>query len=530
MDNLETGEKDNEEVTVLPPNLFKDRRQQLGHVLIEGKEKDILKNIRKSENYDEEIAELARELKAKGKKIVRGEEWELEDGLLLYGGKVYVPRDDKLRSQIITLHHDSPVVGHPGKWKTLELISRNYWWPGMTRTVGSYVQSCTRCQQTKGERQLPQGKLQPNEIPSAPWEDISIDLITGLKKVKNFNAILTVVDRFTKQIHAIPTSDKLNSEGLAQLFRDNVWKHHGLPKTVISDRGPQFASNFTKELNKILGIHTKLSTAFHPQTNGQTERANQEIEQYLRMFVNQRQDNWPEWLALAEFAHNNRIQASTQTSPFNALYGRNPRMGFEPHRRSKNEAVQDFTQRMKKVQEEVASAISKAQTEMKKYADRNRKEAPKFKIGDQVLLSTANLSTTSPAKKLDDKWIGPYKITKVLPNGNAVTLDLPKDLTIHNTVNITNVKSFTTPQAHQPNCPTNPPPIVNGPQAGQFEVESILDSRVNRRRKPDDNIEFLIKWKGYDNSENTWEPAKNVQDAPEKVADYYRQYPDTPRQ
>ena len=351
-----------------------------------------------------------------------------------------------------------------------------------------------------------------------------------MKKVKNYNAILTVVDRFTKQIHAIPTSDKLNSEGLAQLFRDNIWKYHGLPKTVISDRGPQFASNFTKELNKILGIHTKLSTAFHPQTNGQTERANQEIEQYLRMFVNQRQDNWPEWLALAEFAHNNRIQASTQTSPFNALYGRNPRMGFEPHRRSKNEAVQDFTQRMKKVQEEVASAISKAQTEMKKYADRNRKEAPKFKIGDQVLLSTANLSTTSPAKKLDDKWIGPYKITKVLPNGNAVTLDLPKDLTIHNTVNITNVKSFTTPQAHQPNRPTNPPPIVNGPQAGQFEVESILDSRVNRRRKPDDNIEFLIKWKGYDNSENTWEPAKNVQDAPEKVADYYRQHPDAPKQ
>ena len=198
-------------------------------------------------------------------------------------------------------------------------------------------------------------------------------------------------------------TDNINSERLAQLFRDNVWKYYELPKIVISDRGPQFASNFTKELNKILGIHTKLSTAFHPQTNGQTERANQEIEQYLRTFVNQRQDNWPEWLALTEFTHNNRIQASTQTSPFNALYGRNPRMGFEPHRRSKNEAVQDFTQRMKKVQEEVASAISKAQIEMKKYADRNRKEAPKFKIGDQVLLSTANLSTTSPAKKLDDK-------------------------------------------------------------------------------------------------------------------------------
>ena len=127
MDNLETGEKDNEEVTVLPPNLFKDRRQQLGHILIEGKEKDILKNIRKSENYDNEVAELARELKVKEKKVVRGEEWKLENGLLLYGEKVYVPRDDKLRSQIITLYHDSPVVGHPGKWKILELISRNYW-------------------------------------------------------------------------------------------------------------------------------------------------------------------------------------------------------------------------------------------------------------------------------------------------------------------------------------------------------------------------------------------------------------------
>ena len=145
MNNLETGEKDNEEVTVLPPNLFKDRRQQLGHVLIEGKEKDILKNIRKSENYDEKIAELARELKAKEKKIVRGEEWKLEDELLLYRGKVYIPRDDKLRSQIITLHYDLPVVGHLGKWKITELISRNYRWLGMTRTVESYIQSCTCC-------------------------------------------------------------------------------------------------------------------------------------------------------------------------------------------------------------------------------------------------------------------------------------------------------------------------------------------------------------------------------------------------
>ena len=136
-----------------------------------------------------------------------------------------------------------------------------------------------------------------------------------------------------------------------------------------------------------------------------------------------------------------------QTSPFNVLYGRNLRMDFESHKKSKNEVVQNFTQRMKKVQEEVASTISKAQIKMKKYADHNWKEAPKFKIRDQVLLFTVNLSTMLPAKKLNDKWIGPYKVTKILPNENVIMLDLPKDLTIHNTVNITNVKSFVTLQA-----------------------------------------------------------------------------------
>ena len=148
---------------------------------------------------------------------------------------------------------------------------------------------------------------------------------------------------------------------------------------------------------------------------------------------------------------------------------------------------------MKKVQEEIASIISKTQIEIKKYTDRNLKEAPKFNIGDQVLLFTANLSITLSVKKLDDKWIGPYKVTKVLPNRNAIMLDLPKDLTIHNTVNIINIKSFITPQTHQPNYLTNSSPIVNSSQAGQFEVESILDSRINQQWRLDDNVKFLVK-------------------------------------
>jgi len=151
--------------------------------------------------------------------------------------------------------------------------------------------------------EMPAGKLMPNPIPNAPWTDISVDFITGLPEAQGYDAILVVCDRFTKQVHIIPTTKETNSLGLARLYRDHVWKLHGLPNTVISDRGPQFASGFMKELNKILGIDTKLSTAYHLQTDGQTERMNQELEQYLRMFVDYRQTNCPEWLAIAEFSY-----------------------------------------------------------------------------------------------------------------------------------------------------------------------------------------------------------------------------------
>jgi len=178
--------------------------------------------------------------------------------------------------------------------------------------------------------EMPAGKLMPNPIPNVPWMDISMDFITGLPKAQGYNAILVVCDRFTKQVHIIPTMKKTNSLGLACLYQDHTWKLHGLPNTVISDCGPQFASGFMKELNKILGINTKLSTAYHPQTDGQTERMNQELEQYLRMFMDYRQTNWPEWLAIAEFSYNNKIQKSIKISPFYANYSFNPQMGFEP--------------------------------------------------------------------------------------------------------------------------------------------------------------------------------------------------------
>jgi len=217
--------------------------------------------------------------------MLRDKEWCQEDSLMLKEGKVYIPRDEKLRAEVIRLHHNTPVGGHGGQWKTAELVTRNFWWPGVTREVKRYVEGCNACQRNKNQTQPPAGKLMPNLVPEKAWTHISADFITKLPLVQGYDSILVVVDRFTKMVHFIPTTEKTSAEGLAQLFRDNVWKLHGLPDSIISDREPQFAVGIIKELNHILGIETKLSTAFHSQTDSQTERMNQELEQYLRMFI-----------------------------------------------------------------------------------------------------------------------------------------------------------------------------------------------------------------------------------------------------
>ena len=205
------------------------------------------------------------------------------------------------------------------------------------------------------------------------------------------DAILVVCNRLSKMTHFVATTEGTLAEGLARLFWDNMWKLHRLPESVVSDRGPQFAVELTKELNRMLGIKTKLSTTFHPQTDGQTERMNQEVEQYLRFFIKHRQKDWLEWLAMAEFAINNKVHMATNISPFMANYGKKFRMGGDIRKKGKVESATEFMERMKKVHEEVKVALRKTQEEMKRYADRERKETEEWRKGDQVLLSTKDL-------------------------------------------------------------------------------------------------------------------------------------------
>jgi len=181
---------------------------------------------------------------------------------MLRDGKVYVPKDKKLRVEVIWLHHDMLVRGHRGQWKMTELVTRNFWWPGITKEVKKYVEGCDACQRNKNQTKAPAGKLMPNAVPEKPWTHISADFITKLLLAQGYDSILVVCNRMMKMIHFVPTTEKTLAEGVARLFQDNIWKLHRLPESIIMDRGGQFIAGMMKELNRMLRIDTKLLTAY----------------------------------------------------------------------------------------------------------------------------------------------------------------------------------------------------------------------------------------------------------------------------
>jgi hypothetical protein len=306
-----------------------------------------------------------KELKATRSRTVHSAEWTSVNGVLHFRGKIYVPDLLDLRRRIAALCHDTRVAGHPRRWKTLELVSWNYWWPQMSRYIGKYTSTCDLCMRTKTQRCPPVGELHPLPIPNTPWDTVSVDFIVELPESAGHDAVMVVVDSVTKTAHFMPTFITVSAVGTARLFVQHVWKHHRLPRKVVSDRGSQFVAEFTRELYHILGIKVAATTAYHPQGDGQTESVNQELEQYLRLFVNQRQDDRVDLLPLAEFQYNNHVHSSTQHPPFLLQTGRLPRMGFEPNQRpSKVESVNEFTDRMQSTLDEAKAALAKSKDDM----------------------------------------------------------------------------------------------------------------------------------------------------------------------
>jgi len=209
---------------------------------------------------------------------LRGEEWQIKGELVLKEGKAYVSKDEALRVEIIQLHHDTLVTGHGGKWKMTELVTRNYWWLGVTRDVEQYVEGCDMCQRIKNRMEMPAEKLKLSEVLEKLWIYLIVDFITKLPLVAGRDVILVVCNRLSKMICFVSTIEEISVEGLARLFRDNIWKLHGLLESIVLDKELQFAAEMAKELNSMLGIETKLLTSFHLQIDGQMEHMNQKLE------------------------------------------------------------------------------------------------------------------------------------------------------------------------------------------------------------------------------------------------------------
>jgi hypothetical protein len=437
------------------------------------------------------------------------------DNLVTVNGLIYVPPD--LRVKIIKSRHDHPAAGHPGQAATFELITRDFWWPKLRKDISQFIRNCETCHRIKPVRHAPYGLLKPLSVPQRRWESVSMDFIVGLPSsgTSSSDCILVVVDRLTKMAHFIPCLSTLDAPGFASLFRDNIFRLHGLPDSVISDRDSLFTSDFSRALASVLKIKQRMSTSFHPQTDGQTERVNAILEQYLRAYCNYQQDNWVELLSFAEFAYNNSISATTKVSPFFANYGYHPRYEIPANsdQASAPADLEAFMKPLKSLESHLKNEILWAQDAMSEQANKHHTPAPVYKEGDLAWLLRRNVKTTRPSGKLDFKKLGPFKVLAKI-SSHAYKLDLPSSMKIHPVFHV----SLLEPVAQDP-LPdqVNPPPlpiIVEGEE--EYFIEEILDVKAKGPLK------YLVKWAGY--SLPTWELYENVKDCA-ALDKFYQSYP-----
>ena len=460
-------------------------------------------------------------------------ECEDRNGILYFRNRQYVPKSDSLRLRILQLAHNSVAGGHPGRAKCYELISRSYWWPSMHKTVQRFVRNCHVCKRAKPSRERYQGWLRPLPPPERRWRDVAMDYVGPLSASTfmgiTYRYILVFIDRLTKMRHLAPVTS-MEVEEAVDAFYQNVWKHHGLPDVLVSDRGSQFVSELWELLCKRLKIDARLSTGYHPETDGQTERANASMEHYLRAYVNHMQDDWAKWLPGAEFAANNTDSSTTLASPFLANSGQHPRIGFEPSEplptditaQSRNNliAANKFADRMRDLETHLHDEMLIAQAIYESTANANRRPCPRYKVGDMVWLNTRNLQTARPTVKLDDRNIGPYAVSRVFSNPLVIQLELPPGVKIHPVFHANLLQhEADDPLPGQHPAPREPVEAEDGQR--EWYVNSILNSKYDRRFQPP-LLQYFVNWEGHN---PTWEPFNFLTNCQQALNEYHQAYP-----
>ena len=467
----------------------------------------------------------------------------IEDGLLLFKGRWYVPNSRELKNKILKSEHDSRVAGHFGQFKTLERIKANFYWPKMDQEVEEYVRSCDSCQRNKASRHKKYGLLDPLEIPNRPWDDISMDFIVGLPESSGHTKIWVVVDRFSKMAHFIPLSTDTPIKEIANIFLREVWRLHGLPSSVVSDRDSRFQSKFWLAVMELLKVDVRLSTAFHPQTDGQTERVNQILEQYLRCYCSYQQDDWAELLPLAEHAYNSAVSESTKVSPFEANYGFSPRTNWLERIKPKHENLggSDLYEGWTSVWQAMRENLENAQIRQRKWYDKKRLPVPEYKtledvtggrakVADKVMLSRQNIKTKRPTEKLDHKFFGPFVVKRKVGQ-RAYELEMPARMNIHPVFYVGLLEPYR--QSADPTRKQEPPLPDEVDNELSFVVDKIVDSRwygLAKGKFPQRYVQYMVVWVGYGPEENSWEPYEVLEGTAEQaLQDYHAKYPRRPR-
>ncbi|GJY42186.1 retrotransposon-related protein [Tanacetum coccineum] len=441
---------------------------------------DLVAKIAKTWEEDAALQDIIVKLKQDGR-AKKHYQWVNEK--LIRKGKLVVGKDEAVRNEILNHFHEGAIGGHSGVKVTTQKLCSLFYWKGLRKQVKNFVRECLVCQRYKPDLAAYPGLLQPLPIPEKVWTSVSMDFIEKLPKSQGKTAILVVVDRLSKYAHFVALSHPFTAVQVAQVFLDTIYKLHGLPQTIVSDRDKVFISTFWRELFKLLQVKLTMSTAYHPQTDGQTEVVNRCLEGYLRCMTGEHPKEWAKWLPLAELWYNTNYHSAINTTPFEVVYGQTPPIHV-PYLGgvSKVEAVDRSLKARELAIQVLKFHLKRAQNRMKQHADKGRSERI-LEVGDWVLLKLQPHRQVTLRRdkqhKFSAKYYGPYKVLEKI-GSVAYKLMLPATAQVHDVFHVSQLKKVK-------GAITNLIPVTPLPQCnnqGQIEVQpmTILDRKMVKHK------------------------------------------------
>jgi len=434
-------------------------------------------------------------------------EYSVDDGIIRHQGRVWLGSNKLAQQHVLQAIHCSGVGGHSGFQSTYYRIRHLFSWPGMKAAIAQFVKECQICQQAKTEHVKPPGLLQPLLIPDQAWQVVCMDFIEGLPKSQKFDTIMVVIDKYTKYAHFIPLAHPFAALTVAQAYLDYVYKLHGLPKGIVSDRDKIFTSAIWKELFRLSDTQLMMSSSYHPQTDGQSERLNQCLEGFLRCAVHSCPRQWNKWLAVAELWYNTSYYSALGRSPFEVLYGHPRQFGFANELQFHSSDLEQWLTERHLLTDMIQHHLHCAQQRMKSYADKGRSER-EFKVGDEVYLRLQPYIQSSVAPrsnhKLSFRFYGPFPVIKRV-GAVAYELQLPEKCRIHPVVHVSQLKRHV-PSSVRVEDDISQVPL--DPTATLMPIK-FIGSRLCQKGASTIS-QILVQWDSIPDSLTTWEEAEDL--------------------